>query len=296
MPQADNSRDEIDQWLGLTAQCGLDHVFGADHVSFRGGFGFDGIAQMAFLLGAHRTLKACVGVYLLALRHPTLVARQLSTISELAPGRLILGVGVGGEDRAEMWSVGVDPATRGRRTDEYLEVLAALSTGESITYDGEFTKLDSVAVIPAPEPRVPVLIGGRSNAALARAGRFADGWLGAWCSVDRFERATAVVADAAAEHDRSVAGWSHGMQLWVGVGDSKDEARGHVQPAIEAFYGVAFSAFERYTPVGTPADIADFMAPYVDAGADMLNLTPIAGNNDEGVEAIGEVKRLLSAR
>ena len=57
---------------------------------------------------------------------------------------------------------------------------------------------------------------------------------------------------------------------------------------------VPFGAFERYTPAGTPADIAQFLAPYRDAGAAMFNLTPIARSTEEGVEAIGEVKRLLA--
>ena len=56
-----------------------------------------------------------VGVYLLGLRHPMLAARQLSTLAQVAPGRLTLGIGVAGEDRREVSNAGVDPGTRGRR-------------------------------------------------------------------------------------------------------------------------------------------------------------------------------------
>lgn len=82
---------------------GIDHMFVADHVSFRVGTGMDGLVNAA-------TLAA------LALRHPIVVARQIATLSEAAPGQLILGVGVGGEDRNEFTMCGVDPRTRGRRT------------------------------------------------------------------------------------------------------------------------------------------------------------------------------------
>ena len=62
------------------------------------------------------------------------------------------------------------------------------------------------------------------------------------------------------------------MQLWVGVGDSKAEGRVHVAEAMERFYKLSFSMFERYTPVGTPEDIAEFLAPYVEAGASVAQL------------------------
>ena len=78
----------------------------------------------------HPTLRVHVAVYLLALRHPVPLARTLATIAELAPGRLALGVGVGGEDRHEIEICGVDPATRGSRTDEALAIVRGLLSGE----------------------------------------------------------------------------------------------------------------------------------------------------------------------
>jgi len=89
---------------------GLDHVFVADHVSFHVGMGMDGLINAATLTALDERLKVCVGVYLLALRHPVTVARQLATLAESAPGQLLLGVGVGGEDRNEIAMCGVDPA------------------------------------------------------------------------------------------------------------------------------------------------------------------------------------------
>src|ERR1039457_6961349 len=76
------------------------------------------------------------GVYLLALRHPLLTARQLASISQLAPGRLVLGAGVGGEDRSEVSNSGVAPASRGRRLDECLQVLRALASGDAVDHQG----------------------------------------------------------------------------------------------------------------------------------------------------------------
>jgi alkanesulfonate monooxygenase SsuD/methylene tetrahydromethanopterin reductase-like flavin-dependent oxidoreductase (luciferase family) len=105
------------------AESGLDFLVVGDHLSFNGGQGFDGIVSAAFALAAHPRLPVLIGVYQLALRHPLAVARQLSTLAQVAPGRLLLGVGAGGEDRREVANAGVDPTTRGRRLDESIRVL-----------------------------------------------------------------------------------------------------------------------------------------------------------------------------
>ena len=111
------------------AEAGVDHLCVGDHVSFFVGAGSDGLITASALLAAQAELPVYVALYLLPLRHPVTVARQLATIAELTPGRLTLGVGIGGEDRHEVEICGVDPKTRGRRTDESLRVLRGLAEG-----------------------------------------------------------------------------------------------------------------------------------------------------------------------
>ena len=109
-------------------ESGIDHLFVADHISFHTGFGLDGIVNAATLAAMADRLNVFIGVYLLALRHPVPVARQLSSLSLSAPGRVIFGVGIGGEDRHEMEICGVDPAKRGLHTNHSLKALRALMT------------------------------------------------------------------------------------------------------------------------------------------------------------------------
>lgn len=279
--------------LSAIADAGLDGVLYADHVSFRGGHGVDGLILMAGLSQLHPTLTLQMGVYLLPLRHPVTVARQISTLCDLAPGRLVFGVGIGGEDRHEIEVCGVDPRTRGRRCDESLQVLRALLSGESVTHQGEFFELDDCRILPVPNPPPPMLVGGRSDAAVRRAGRFGDGWVASWCSPRRFAEAVAQCDAVATEAGRSVA-WRHQLQLWVGFGDDRAEARSAVAGAMESFYRVGFDAFERYTPFGTPAEVAAFFEPYVAAGLRHLSLTPCAGSATEALAGAAEVKRILN--
>ncbi len=286
--------DERRAMLATIADAGIDAVLYADHVSFRGGAGMDGLVLMSALSQLHPTLDVHMGVYLLPLRHPVPVARQLSTIGELAPGRLVFGVGIGGEDRHEIEVCGIDPRTRGRRCDEALEVLRALLTGESVTHHGEFFSFDDCRILPPPSPTIPILVGGRSDAAVRRAGRFGEGWLGTWCSPRRFRDVLGMCAETAAEAGRGPIAWRHQLQFWVGLAATKEAARAHVKDGMEGFYRIPFEAFEKYTPYGTPADVAEFFAPFVEAGLRHLDLTPCSASSEEAIELTAEVKRELN--
>ena len=283
--------DEQRGLLGGIADEGIDYVFTADHVSFRDGSGMDGLVTLAAVGGLEPRLGLQVGVYLLALRHPMVAARQIATLAEAAPGRLTVGVGVGGDDRHEVEVCDVDPSTRGRRTDVALRMVRALLAGHTVDGDGEFFEFRGGTIRPVPDPAVPMVVGGRSDAALERAGRLGDGWLAAWCSPRRFAEGVARVEATGTGRD---VGWQHGLQLWLGVGASPQEGRSHVAATMERFYRMSFEPFERYTPCGTAADIAEFLQPYADAGATTLSLTPCGPDRATEIETVAEVKQLLN--
>ncbi|GAC1543238.1 MAG: hypothetical protein NVS3B12_31640 [Acidimicrobiales bacterium] len=287
-------RGDLGSRLPQIAADGLDHMVTGDHVSFFVGAGTDGLISAAHSLGRVPELPVFIAVYLLALRHPVPVARQLASIAELAPGRLTFGVGVGGEDPHEFEVCGVDPHTRGRRTDEALEVLRSLLTGGPVTHHGEFFDLDEALVVPAPDPGIPIIVGGRSDAALRRAARFGDGWIGIWNSAKRFSEAVAAVETTAADAGRADVEWQHAMQLWCGFGADAGRARPAIASSMEAMYQIPFERFERYSPYGTPEAIAEFLAPYRDAGCSTFNLIACAADPAEAISGAAEVRRLLN--
>jgi alkanesulfonate monooxygenase SsuD/methylene tetrahydromethanopterin reductase-like flavin-dependent oxidoreductase (luciferase family) len=282
-------------FLAQACKAGIDHVCCGDHVSFVVGLGFDGLVQATALAVLHPTLPVYSGVYLLPLRHPVLVARQLADIARLAPGRLIFGVGIGGEDRHEVAICGVDPATRGPRMDECLTIVRQLLTGKAVTFHGTFFDLDEAVIAPAPAEPVPIIIGGRSDAAIRRAGRLGDGWLGIWNSPRRFAEAVEMTAEEAARAGRPDPPTRHAMQVWCGLAGSRQAARACLAPAMEAFYQLPFERFERYCPYGTAEDIAAFLAPYAAAGCTEFNLIPQAPDHDHAIAGTAAVKRLLAS-
>ena len=271
---------------------GIDHVFIADHISFINGTGMDGLINAATLTALDPRLTVCVGVYLLALRHPVTVARSLATLAESAPGQLLLGVGVGGEDRNEIAMCGVDPASRGRRTDECLEVLGGLLSGDRLNHQGEFFQFDRACIRPAPSSAIPILIGGRVDAALTRTARYGDGWLAVWVSPRRFAEAIGQVKNRAEGFGRPNP-TRHGLQIWVGVDSDRDAARARLAAGMETFYRVPFERFEKYSPYGTPAQIADFLLPYRDAGCRVFNIMPLAATDTAGIDAVAEIGERL---
>jgi alkanesulfonate monooxygenase SsuD/methylene tetrahydromethanopterin reductase-like flavin-dependent oxidoreductase (luciferase family) len=273
---------------------GIDHVCVGDHVSFFVGAGSDGLLTATSMLAAQSTLPVYVALYLLPLRHPVPVARQLATIAELAPGRLTLGVGVGGEDRHEIEVCGVDPRTRGRRMDECLKVLRGLAEGTPVTFDGEFFSLQDALILPAPSPPVPLVVGGRSGAAVRRAGRLGDGWLGVWVSPRRFGSVVEEITQAAGDAGRDPSGFEHALNVWCGFGPTREAARKPLAERMQLFYQMPFEPFERYSPYGTPEDVAEFLRPYIDSGCSTFNVIPCAEDQETAVSAVGELRRLLN--
>jgi alkanesulfonate monooxygenase SsuD/methylene tetrahydromethanopterin reductase-like flavin-dependent oxidoreductase (luciferase family) len=280
-------------YLARVAEAGIDHVCCGDHVSFAG-LGFDGLVQATAMAMLSPSLPVYTGIYLLPLRNPVLVARQLADISRLVPGRLIFGVGVGGEDRHEVSICGVDPATRGQRMNECLAALRRLLTGTPQSFRGKFFDFDEAVIAPPPAPAIPVIVGGRSNAAVRRAGRLGDGWLGIWNSPRRFAEAVALAAEEAGRAGRADPPARHGMQVWCGLADSRAGARACLAPTMEAFYQLPFDRFERYCPYGTPADVAEFLAPYAEAGCTEFNLIPQSPDPDYSIAGVAAVRKLLA--
>ncbi|HEY7915627.1 MAG TPA: LLM class F420-dependent oxidoreductase [Acidimicrobiales bacterium] len=132
---------------------------------------------LSFLAAHTSTVRLGTAMVLLPQRNPVYTAKEVSTLDWLSNGRVDLGVGVGWLEE-EFDAVNVPWPQRGRRTDEYLEVLRTLWCDETSAYDGEFYSLRPCSMFPKPvqQPHPPIHIGGESRAALARVARSGAGW------------------------------------------------------------------------------------------------------------------------
>ncbi len=293
--------------VAMAEAAGIDQLTVGDHVTHRGGQGTDGLVLAGAVAALAERTEVATSVYQLGLRHPVVAARQIVDVAGLAAGGFVLGVGAGGEDRAESDACGVDPGTRGRRLDESLAIVRRLLSGETVDHDGEFFTLRQVSVGPPPDRPVPIQVGGRSDAAVRRAGLLGDGWLGRWVSAKRFARVVAQVevtaweagrlggpnAGMAGRADSTGVAWRHGMQIWCGFGPTRERAVGDLAAEMESTYGLPFDQFAQWCPAGRPHDIADALLPFVGGGAAEINIIAVAADPFEAIEGVAQVRRLL---
>lgn len=283
----------VADFVAAAEDAGLDRLCIGDHVTFQGGQGFDALINAAALAVASRRVHIETAVYLLPLRHPVPVARQVVSIAELAPGRFRFGVGIGGEDPQEMLACGVDPASRGRRMNEALPMVRGLLRGEEMTCTGPHFPIERVCFASLAAADVPILVGGRSPAALRRAGRFGDGWLGLWVTPERFRGSCMDIATAALSEGRGNVCWQHAMHVWCGFDSKADVARDRLAAAMEGLYRTPYEKFARYSPAGRPADVAAFLQGYVDAGCRSFNLLAVAADDQAAIDGARTVRALL---
>jgi probable F420-dependent oxidoreductase len=139
----------------------------------------DPLATLAFMAALTSRIRLATGILLLAEHNPILTAKQAATLDVLSSGRFVLGVGIGWSSE-EFAAIGVPFGERVARTNEYVDVMRALWREGDASFDGEFTHFQSVRCYPKPvrDGRVPVILGGNSDRALARVAAYGDGWYG----------------------------------------------------------------------------------------------------------------------
>jgi probable F420-dependent oxidoreductase len=160
-------------------ESGLDSVWVPDHVLKVFGPVLDPLMALAFLAGSTSRIELGTSVLVLPYRHPVPLANATSTLDVLSGGRFVLGAGAGW-NAGEFEALGMHVRERGRRTDEILESLQQLWSGEKSSFSGRFYSFDNAEIGTRPHTPggPPILVGGKSEAALRRTLRFARGWMG----------------------------------------------------------------------------------------------------------------------
>jgi probable F420-dependent oxidoreductase len=161
-------------------------------------------ATIAAMAAVTTRLRFATMVYILPLRHPLEVAKTVGTVALLSGGRVALGCGAGWI-REEYDALGVDFATRGRRFDEMIGVLRTLWGGGMVEHHGPCFDLPRLAMSPAPPAPIPIWIGGLAPAALRRAARLGDGWIGTGQTPDEAAHLLAELARLRREAGRASA-------------------------------------------------------------------------------------------
>jgi alkanesulfonate monooxygenase SsuD/methylene tetrahydromethanopterin reductase-like flavin-dependent oxidoreductase (luciferase family) len=175
-------------------------------------------------------------------------------------------VGVGGDFAAEFAAVGVPVSERGRRTDEGIDRLRELWSGDELRPVG-------VGEMQAGGP--PIVVAGRKEAAMRRAARRGDGWMPYLVSADAYARSVDTVRDSADGELADDFEWC--LYLYCSIRPDGDRARQDVASFLGRAYGDKDPAMlDRIAPAGTPDEVAAKVQAYVDAGARHVIISPAA--------------------
>jgi len=254
---------------------GFDSVWVGDHILWHTPM-IDATALLAAFTATTERVTLGTAIVLLGLRQPGVAAKFLTSVNELSGGRLVLGLGVGGENPAEFEFAGVRHNRRGKLLDEALRVLLA-------QWEPETGKLEPTG------PRIPLLIGGRSDASRRRVLEFGAGWLAAFVSPRRIREEAALLEESAG---RKV---PIALNVYLRSGDDHDATVREAHEFLGHVYAMDSVPLMRNSIAGSVEHCAEQLAAFRDAGVEHFILRPAAWDQQGQLEQwAGEMLPLLS--
>jgi probable F420-dependent oxidoreductase len=247
------------------------------------------LETLAFATACTERLRLGCAVLITTLHSPVHLAKSISTLDQMSHGRIEFGVGTGGK---RMFSgFGVDPDTFIARFTEGLDLMKALWTQPEVKFAGRFWQLDGAAMEPKTfqKPHPPIWFGASAPAALRRAARHGNGFIGAGSQTTAaFAAQVPIVKEALAEQGRT--DFRIAKRVYLAVDDDAARAKDRLSAALHRLY--SFFGVPDLTPVtvsGPPDAVVEGLAAVRDAGAEMILLNPLFDERDQMERLAAEV-------
>jgi probable F420-dependent oxidoreductase len=260
---------------------GFDLIGSGEHVFFHAPTP-NGLIALAAAAGATERIRLLSALTLLPTYPAPLAAKMVSTLDGVSNGRFEFGVGVGGEYPSELRACGVDPKHRGAYTDEALDIITQLFTGEPVTYEGRFCTVEGDRLNPPPKqrPGPPIWIGGRKPAAERRAGRFGNVWMPYLMEPAKVGESLGRAREHAVAFGRKPDDLTGAYFAWTMVDrDGDHAARTGIEFLSRAYNQDMGRVADRYLVLGTPQRLIERLSEYHAAGAETV-LIAVAGTDD----------------
>jgi probable F420-dependent oxidoreductase len=261
-------------------QWGIDSFWLSDHL-LAPSPELDVVATLALIASRTHQLKLGPSVLLLNLRHPLLTAKSFASLDYLSNGRMVMAVGTGA-NLADYAACGIAAEGRGRRLDEGIEVLRAVWKNPKASFHGRYFNFDGITIEPRPHPRttndsgtMDIWVGGRSDGALKRTARLADGYFASFQTPDEYAANMAKIRAYAADCGRADARIESGLILLCRIAGSRERALDEMRPMLNALGRGAEQFLER-SVFGSAEDIVGRIGEYVAKGLDKFVLWPVA--------------------
>jgi probable F420-dependent oxidoreductase len=275
------------RWVDLCEAGGLDSLWQTDRIISREPI-LECMSLMAALAGRTRRLKFGVNVLSLAFRDPVLLAKQCATIDVLSEGRLLPAFGIGSPLAPEWRTLNLDTRTRGRKTDEGLEIIRRLWREDEVDFEGVHYRLSGASIAPKPvQPDLPMWIGGSSEAAIRRTARFGTGWQAGAETPAQVAPVIGAIRAAAAAEGRKIDDDHYGAGIPFRFGRPDDPGLARL---FEAYRKRTGREPMQYFAIGDAPAILERIAAYVDAGVSKFILRPAARGDEE---MLAQTRRLI---
>jgi probable F420-dependent oxidoreductase len=274
------------RWVDLCEAGGVDSIWQTDRLVSRTPI-LECMATMAALAGRTRRLRFGMNVVSLALRDPVLLAKQCATIDVLSDGRLLPAFGIGSPLGPEWAALDIDTKTRGKRTDESLEIIARLWREDSVDFTGKHYRLTGASISPKPvQLDLPMWIGGSSDAAIRRTAKYGTGWQGGGETMEDAIRVVAAIKKALPDAGRTIDQDHYGASFPFYFGAAGD---GTVTGAMAAYTKRTGRPAESYFAIGDEKSILERVGQYVTGGVEKFILRPVG----TGDQVIAQTKQLI---
>jgi len=231
------------------------------------------ITFLAYMASRMRNMKFGTSALVLPVRNPVILAKQLATLDFLSYGRLLLVVGLGSDESKDFQATGVRKEERGKRTDEAIILMRKLWTEENVTFEGKFYSVKGVTLLPRPYQKggPPIWIGGRSHAALRRAGQLGDGWLASAVTPEEAGHGITAIRDHARQVGRDVPDDHYGVLVPFLFAGNPEEALDIASPSIR--FRPELSP-HRYCALGAPDQVRQKLQEYIARGVTKFVMRP----------------------
>ncbi|HTV45888.1 MAG TPA: LLM class flavin-dependent oxidoreductase [Stellaceae bacterium] len=274
------------RWVDLCETGGIDSLWQTDRMVSREPI-LECMSVMAALAGRTRRLKFGVNVLSLAFRDPVLLAKQCATIDVLSEGRLLPAFGIGSPLAPEWRTLNLDTKTRGRKTDEGLEIIRRLWSEDAVDFAGVHYRLSGASISPKPvQPDLPMWIGGSSEAAIRRTARFGTGWQAGSETPDDIGAVIAAIRAAAIAAGRPIDDDHYGTGIAFRFGRADEPG---LERLFDAYRRRTGRDPQKYFAIGDAAAIVERIGRYVEAGISKFILRPAAKGD---TEMTGQTRRL----
>jgi alkanesulfonate monooxygenase SsuD/methylene tetrahydromethanopterin reductase-like flavin-dependent oxidoreductase (luciferase family) len=275
----------------LAEEVGLDGVWVGDRLAVGELSVLDSGLSLAVAAAVTSSIAVGYAIYVPSLRPLAWAVKQVATLRHIAGGRLQLGVAIGGGSDAEYLAAGFRRSDRARRTDEFLTLLPGMLGGQPLPHGSGASGSGAIRLLPTV-PVPPLWVGGTSLAALRRAVRFGGGWLSGLQTPREFAASRQRLFELSDEAGQPRPLTGIGLHAAIGTGSGRDLAE-VTAGMMQSMYGVPADRAREVAIAGTTAQVASQLAPYVEAGADLIVVVCDPAPSPRSWELLADVRLLL---